>query len=486
MDTTQIVSHRRRHRKDSQRTKASSEEKGGERVPHGNLRERDPSSKMKTAIDELAYDVPMEQQKSGLSRRTRSAHPIVEVIHRPTREEGSIKARAKRRKTTGSAHRANTSPSPENIDILEAMGITPRNAKKALQKSDNNLKCAVDLLFNSDSFDDTSPKMAVTASDRIHRSDPANIDDRTAVNVEIPTENTEGREDANKANLDDQETEHNVQALKAASTAHDIAHEMMAEPVAPVVAQKVMREDENEPFIPRRKARPKPKRSKTVPVVIEVSDSEDEGVSAPVETKPKTTGRKGKLPSRKKPRDPHAEDTSEIETEKQTRSHDPAKNENTMGLSTETAKESNQSTVATAQDQPKQAKGRRRKKSKTSMNVTLARDLEEVDEQSINTGINATQSAEDPQSTMSQSPKLQPKSSASVRARSSTPLPPTAAASASSSPTKQLAPPAETSPSKVVQAKASAHSPINKSKVPYRVGLSKKARIAPLLRVMKK
>lgn len=108
-----------------------------------------------TRSDELAIGLPKEQYRPRPSR-SRSAQITSEPIDFSAVPEKAAKKKLKRAKTADSSAGPVQSPSSKNIQAMGEMGFTPNCARQALTESNGNLEEAIDGLLNR-SISDTSP-----------------------------------------------------------------------------------------------------------------------------------------------------------------------------------------------------------------------------------------------------------------------------------------------------------------------------------------
>lgn len=100
-----------------------------------------------TRSDELAIGLPKEQYKPRHSR-LRSAQMVSQPIDLSVAPERAAKKKPKRAKTADSPVASTQSPSFKNIQAMGEMGFTPNRARQALTESNGNLEEAIDGLLN--------------------------------------------------------------------------------------------------------------------------------------------------------------------------------------------------------------------------------------------------------------------------------------------------------------------------------------------------
>lgn len=452
--------------------------------------------------DELAMLPPKEHYKPRASRsRSERAIPDEPIDYSVTVEKAA-KNRSKRRKTVAASNGIDSPASSQNIETLCAMGFSPEKAKLALEQNNNLLDLAIEWLFKNSSpvaqkaartpvpfeNDDGAQKTSAETGDwavqkQEESKERCSQDEMAAEAVDLIDNPGKGHqrpllpESGLKAKQ--KETEPSAVEIPVEETPPAVTFE---EPV------KLRKARDAEPFISRKKAAPKAKRSKTVPVQIIESDSdEEEPVPEPVVSKKKGRGR---------PRKSDQQQQGEREY--------PMKNVSVEVSVTKSSRIATQKDAPQAVDEaltkeaddtpPKRGRGRPRKSLASTVNdkpeeptASVQQEMAEQEEADIKDTVT--------EATTTPSLKSQKAAADSNDTPTKTPMPnqtkgddTTPTRPSAAPPDKENALPSSTPPDtkKRASSTAGSHSPLSKGKVPYRVGLSKRARIAPLLRVMRK
>lgn len=390
------------------------------------------SSVPNSEVDLLAIGIPKEEYKPRPSRSRSLKVTAAESIDYSVRPEKAAR-KPRRSRTTGEGH-ASSASTPEKVQQICNMGFTPSTTQKALKENNGDVTSTVDWLVANDVAEDELAPMRLS---ELKPKKSKSKKDATR-KLTTPTNDTSTSETQDRGG-------------SFGTSAGDDAGPGKGDEEIPTEAP-----EDKPAVVPAKSPRvtvviPKPRYQNT-PQRTDVSDTI--AVSSPKHELVDGTSRKAKR--RKTTLDlpePSLEgiDADPIETPKEKR----------------------------------RGRGRPRKEPKSTESVS--------EEQHDDLQANTTIGTSSVQQELPQQPNiLTANTSVDVdTARASTPTPSHSLSAPTSTPpllnTAALASKAPSkTPEKASKAAAANTLPLNKVKTPYRVGLSKRARIAPLLRTLKK
>jgi hypothetical protein len=389
--------------------------------------------------DDLVIGLPKEQYKPrpSRSRSSRIAEdPSIDYSVRPERA-----TKAKRRKTVNDFTLGSPSAKTdaEKMAQIGSMGFTPRQTKTALIETSGNVERAIEhLITHSTHGKENSPSKPSKSRSKSKKESKVPTSHSEFVGVEVTPVGTVRDVDplAEPDNL-----QHNIPKKQ-----EDPGHEISLE--ADTLTEQ---QPKDEGVSAKRPSTQKRRRDTVVN-----SDDDDEDVLAEHESP---------NPVLK----PAAKRTKLL----------PKQSNQEQGMSTEALTTTTQVTTKPARE-PKRGRGRPRKVVENAVDAEPEHEFTESDtgDQDTNKVVHSETSAK--------SKELVPKREApndKTQAPSSTPK---NGASPPSTPEQNADSTTQTSQKSGATKPVTQHSPLNKSKVPLRVGLSKKTRIAPLLRIIKK
>jgi hypothetical protein len=387
------------------------------------------SSKLNSEDDIEAIGIPKEQYKPRPSRSRSLRIDLEHSVDYSIRPEKAGKRQSRRSKTTGGSENATPQLTPQKVQQLYDMGFTPRTTQQALQENNNNVDQTIDWLLANGALDDElAPPRASKSRSKVKGS---NTKEDTLHQAVEPARDEPSPPSKNRTM--------SVSVSADINTVHDNVTK-----ATPTADATLMDKSQNI----------QKTRSPKVQVVISKPRGTHNQTVVKEQTKADTSQKVDLLDApngKSKRRKTTLDQLSPIQD--------------------------NAATLSTPTTEKKRGRGRPRKE---AMPSTSSETIQEQDE-------------EEPQdeSTLQQTqPKVTPSIETSIAnetdkpAKNMTPhiteppasIPPSMPKPAEASPT----------PEKLQKTATRSHSPLSKGKVSYRVGLSKRARIAPLLRVMKK
>jgi hypothetical protein len=328
------------------------------------------------------------------------------------------------RSTRANLKRSRTVNDAQNLKAVVDMGFSPKRAKKALQEQDGNVIKAVDVLVNN-SLNTRSGAKSVDTADQIRRSDHSDVENLHP--HQSPADQASALEEAFLEHGHDQSP-----GIFSSTSKPNVSVEI---PISEAACAKLIIHNDR----------------KTLPNAASTQSRDLEAITQSAQTPTVMNG----------------EGCSEV-------TYQPEK----LVEHTDTTKKRKRTTTGQSGGTPmletKSAHSAKRRsgsnqmieKTVDSANVTPVQDQKTVDQRSLSKcdGIE-NQGTSGISDTAQIGALIGTQSSGTEHLKNMTPG----------------------SPGNVEShLRPSSHSPINKGKVPYRVGLSRRARIAPLLRVMKK
>jgi hypothetical protein len=378
--------------------------------------------------DFAAIGIPKEQYKPRPSRSRSLKVDLEHPVDYSIRPEKAGKRQSRRSKTTDGAGNGSPQLTPQKLQQLYDMGFTPNTTQQALKENSNNVDQTIDwLLANGAHDDELAPPRASKSKSKVKNSTTKENITHQAVgpskeDAQSPPKKKRRVSFSLSANLD---------------TVYDDAsketHTLDA-------------------ILPENSPKAQETKSPKVQVVIPMSRTNQnrtevkEQTKTNISQKPDLIDAPGRKPKRRK-----------------------------TTLDQPEPIEEHAATLPTLTKEKKRGRGRPRKEAIPSISSeTICKEDEE-----------------EPQNEpvlQQMEPKATPCAETSIPKDSTKPTNATTShitePRASTPPSKTT--PAARTPEKLPKTATGNHSPLSKGKVPYRVGLSKRARIAPLLRVMKK
>jgi hypothetical protein len=380
--------------------------------------------------DFAAMGIPKEQYKPRPSRSRSLKIDLEHPVDYSIRPEKAGKRQSRRSKTTSGAENESPQLTPQKLQQLYDMGFTPNTTQQALKENSNNVDQTIDWLLANGAHDDE------LAPPRVSKSKSKVKSSSTKENA-LHQATEPAKEDAPSPLKKKRKVSFSVSADV------DIFYNDLSKETPTVDATLIDKS-------PKAQETKSPK----VQVVIPMSRTNQNRTEGKEQTKTNTSQKVDLIdaPSRK-----------------------PKRRKTTLDQPEPTVEHA--ATLPTPTKEKKRGRGRPRKEAIPSISseVVHGRDEEAPQNKPV---------------LQQMQPKVTPCAETSIPKDTTKPAKAT---------TPQVTePPAPTPPSKTTPAEASRtpeklpktatsnHSPVSKGKVPYRVGLSKRARIAPLLRVMKK
>ncbi|KAH7385789.1 hypothetical protein BKA66DRAFT_440951 [Pyrenochaeta sp. MPI-SDFR-AT-0127] len=378
--------------------------------------------------DDLAVVGLHEEQYKPRPSRSRSLIVGTEqmIVH-SLRPENAVRV-SKRRKTTAATIHANPT-TPQKIQQICDMGFTPVTTQRALKQHSGNVPQTVDWLVSNNVGED---ELA-----------PRNTPKRNTARKSIGKSSSRGYDDAQRtAHKQDEECRHAAEILLRSIESQMETHA----PILPDAAN-------NEKHSPIKTMSPAAVRTKNAKVQVIISKkspkSDTTHILALGEASDKNLVRRKTTSDLREPEAHHEQRVAPKETLERKKCRGRPKKEINLPLSTDTISEVLEETAAVEQH--------------IGLLKTIAPELALPQRESAD--FLTTFEADDEQIP---APEVSSRDSAIPCAPHDKPIP-----------TKALRDPEKS-------AERSGRSPMNKGKVPHRVGLSKRARIAPLLRTLKK
>lgn len=148
--------------------------------------------------DEIAIGLPKEQYKPRPSR-SRSAQMTSEPIDYSVASERAAKRKLKRARTTESLVQSTQSPSSKKVKAMGEMGFTPNRSKEALTASGGNLEEAIEGLLNGSIAEKASDDQA--SQSRVHTAYIETTNAKSPTDAPVHAEEGLPNEDQQEAQL---------------------------------------------------------------------------------------------------------------------------------------------------------------------------------------------------------------------------------------------------------------------------------------------
>jgi len=435
-----------------------------------------PSKKRKTKqninSDDIAIGLPVEQYKPRPSR-SRSTHVIGEPIDYSVVPERAAKRKSKRRKTVGDDLSLQGEEEDSKLQSLQDMGFSPETSRNTLIQHSGNIENAVADLVNrlpttaSTSLDQLADEVSVTAA--TFGNEPQTPSKPSTEQQKSTGKRKRGAKAAEAASASLVRVE--IPHVKSDAREPEAEETIMVEDEIPLEESGVTepaRHDEEEseveePVIPKRNSRSK--RRKTIEEDEDDDNNNKEGVSAE--------------------RVQEDEDEEEDGAEELTRSQ-PKKKSKRRGTAASEAQESQAAEPQLPDPLPPKKRGRGRPSKRTA--TEYIQEPASVPHQDSDTeGPDIPLQNLDPNTVAAAPtvPSASPRKASQMSKGPGNDTPPATPPNPRSD-AQQAGAGCGATGKENEGAKAASHSPLSKVKVPYRVGLSRRARIAPLLRMVKK
>ena len=380
--------------------------------------------------DFAAIGIAKEQYKPRPSRSRSLKIDLEHPVDYSIRPEKAGKRQSRRSKTTGGAENESPQLTPQKLQQLYDMGFTPNTTQQALKENSNNVDQTIDwLLANGAHDDELAPPRASKPKSKVKNSSTKDNALHQAVEP--------AKEDAPSPPKKKRKVSFSVSADL------DIFYNDVSKETTTADATLIDKS-------PKAQETKSPK----VQVVIPMSKTNQNRTEVKEQMKTNISQKVDLIdaPSRK-----------------------PKRRKTTLDQPEPTAEHA--ATLPTPTKEKKRGRGRPRKEAIPSISSEVIREGDEEVPQNKpvlqQTQPKVTSCAETsiPKDTTKPTDATTPQVTE----------PPASTPSSKTTPTE-----VSRTPEKLPKTATGSHSPVSKGKVPYRVGLSKRARIAPLLRVMKK